>query len=169
MDSQANALFLPASSCLMWARATKRCADELLAGLATRVPRDRSLVTEHFFVIASMKLKDWCDVLQALHPPFAETCQIIFEVVTEDVKDVRDMREHDDEYLQGNGRHKQRYTYSTDRFSADASSTVVDEGRYLIGGRVHVESIVAAVDRFLQELIKQLPDVNLDWLGKQVP
>jgi hypothetical protein len=163
--SQETPLFMPVFSCLMWARATKRCADDLLEGLLNTVPpRQQSLVNEHFFLISIMKLRDWCDVLQALHAPFANTCQVIFDVTTDDVKDVRDMREHDDEYLQGHGRHKERYTFSTDRFSADASSTTVDEGHYLIGGRVDVQAIVTAVDSFLSELIRQLPSVNLEGL-----
>ncbi|MBB3256846.1 hypothetical protein F4827_001692 [Paraburkholderia bannensis] len=165
MEEQENKLYMPVFDCLMWAKATLEVGNKLI--VPKMVPRDESRINEHFFVISIMKLSNWCDVLQALDDRFSEPCKIISDVVTEDVKNVRDMREHDDEYLQGSGRRKDKFMFQAEDFSSDASATIARDGEYLIGGRVHVQKLMDAAGRFTAAVEALLEDVGLGWMKKR--
>lgn len=61
------------------------------------------------------------------------------------IKEVRDMQEHDDEYLLEEGRNQGRFVHEDGGVAADATSLIVIDGAILIGNRVHVQSVRAAV------------------------
>ena len=84
------------------------------------------------------------------------------------------MREHDDEYLEGKGRNQNDYIADVKLSSCsllgdlngkcDASSTIVLDGQYLIGGRVSVGQTIEKVTNLLEVLTafmhKQWPWTN---------
>jgi hypothetical protein len=160
-----DARYMPIYQCRMWARAVLRTGYDVLAVRhLEKNARENQQVSEHFFLIALLKLNDWCDVLQAVEPELIGACSTVLHAVTADVKDVRDMREHDDEYLQGGGFRKDQYWVTREGWSADASSAIVDAGQYLIGGRVSVQEFMGRANAFLEELQRRLPDMGLDWV-----
>lgn len=61
------------------------------------------------------------------------------------IKEVRDMQEHDDEYLLDTGRNQGRFVHNDGGVAADATSLMVIDGAILIGNRVHVQAVQAAV------------------------
>jgi hypothetical protein len=69
-----------------------------------------------------------------------------------DAKEIRDIREHDDEYLTDAGWYPDNATpklaagYPAGSVAADATSSIIDPGRYLIGGRLHVEGAMKAAE-----------------------
>jgi len=87
------------------------------------------------------------------------------------IKDVRDMRVHIDEYLKGKGgkekKDNARFVYeSPDElypaqpfaghlFTGDASSTIIFDGAYLIGGRINVQDTIIVLERLLPDIIKK--------------
>jgi hypothetical protein len=99
------------------------------------------------------------------------------------VKDVRDMRTHIDKYAKGKGNVQDRFIYKSSDdlypskpfadhlFAADATSTIVLDGVYLIGGRVNVQiametlkkiqpSIQEACDKYMFSHQVKNPDFN---------
>lgn len=85
------------------------------------------------------------------------------------IKDVRDMRVHVDEYLKGKGgknKDNARFIYESREeqfpvapsaqhlFAADATSTIVIDGEYLIGGRINVNKTLAALEKLLPDIVK---------------
>ena len=67
-------------------------------------------------------------------------------VKLEYIKDIRNMRTHANEYISGKGRDKDRYMFEAPpSYAADATSTIIINGQYLIGGRLDA---FAALDIF---------------------
>ncbi|WP_134046904.1 hypothetical protein [Paraburkholderia caballeronis] len=164
MTTERNPIVSPALRCRKWARAVINLGRKILNTPAL-ADGDMQFANEHFFLISIMKLYDWCDVLQAVEPRFANASKIVFDVVTPDVKNVRDMREHDDEYLQGGGRRKKEFIFTAGAaISIDATSTFVTDSGYFIGGRVNVAVLVDAASRFLPMLFDELDAVGLPWI-----
>lgn len=85
------------------------------------------------------------------------------------VKDVRDMRTHIDKYSKGRGNAQDRFIYESPDdlfpskpfadhlFAADATSTIIIDGQYLIGGRVNVQKSIEILKR-LQPSIQETCD-----------
>jgi hypothetical protein len=78
-----------------------------------------------------------------------------FLPAAEHVEDVRDMHEHEEEYLAGVGKFPDRYRHKGGVWEgASAHSTTVQGDDYLIGGRVNLGLLLAAL-RKLQPKIEQ--------------
>jgi hypothetical protein len=105
----------------------------------------------HFFVIAAYKLIEYykwastfglCATLN-----FSEICAFS----ENDIKDLRNMREHLVEYFQGHGHSTERWFVETPQFIADASSVVGT----MIGGRLDWIQFAAAAERLLRKLLAE--------------
>jgi len=99
---------------------------------------------ETFFVIALNKLIKWLDRIDN-----AEATRIVneFEAKFTLYKNVRNMREHDVEYYFGEGDKQKEFIVQdrSKRFAADASSTIILDGEYLIGGMLDVNKVIKYV------------------------
>jgi hypothetical protein len=105
----------------------------------------------HFFVIAAYKLieyREWASTF-GLCPTvdFSE----IDAFSEQDIRDLRNMREHVVEYFQGRGLASQRWFAETPHFKADASSVVGT----MIGGRLDWIKFAAAAERLLPKLLAE--------------
>lgn len=107
---------------------------------------------DHFFVIAANKLQEY----QAWARSFGLFEGVDFSEIDsfprQDVKDLRNMREHIVDYFSGGGREKQRWHVETPEFRADASCLVGT----LLGGRLDYVAFAGAAERLLAQL-KSVP------------
>jgi hypothetical protein len=105
----------------------------------------------HFFVISAYKLieyRDWCrsfGLFKAVD--FSE----IDSFSKDDIRDLRNMREHIVEYFKGEGNAKDRWKVQTPGFGADASSVVGT----IIGGRLDWVKFSEAAKRLLPALLSE--------------
>jgi hypothetical protein len=105
----------------------------------------------HFFAIAAYKVieyRNWAATL-GLCPKvdFGE----IDAFSKQDIKDLRNMREHIVEYFQGHGHASKRWFAETPHFKADASSDLPT----MIGGRLDWPKFAAAAERLLPKLLAE--------------
>ena len=105
----------------------------------------------HYFVIATFKLFKYYKWSKQhnLFPnvDFSELDSVNYQ----DIKDLRNMREHVVEYFQGDGNAKMRWWIETSDFKADASSCVGT----LIGGRLDYVAFTEIANKILPELLKE--------------
>jgi hypothetical protein len=153
--------FMARASCRQWLLAVetqkRRCLGHLAEHAAVDdVPlrlrgqrhldiADASRVDEHFFVVALGNADKWLGrlaTLEADKQPFHD--RLLSDVPH--LRDVRNMREHADEYFEGDGRAQDRFIFHTDELTADATGTIVMGDKYLLGGRLDLinAGVVAA-------------------------
>jgi hypothetical protein len=105
----------------------------------------------HFFAITASKLiefRDWVFTF-GLCPTvdFSE----IDQFPAQDIKDLRDMREHVVDYFIGKGKFPARWNFQTPEYTADASSVHQTK----IGGRLDWVEFGAATERLLPKLLAE--------------
>ncbi len=117
---------------------------------------------QYFFLIAVNKAREWLieggTIITELEPLASD-----FDKSVPFVKEVRNMREHEIEYLKNNGYAQDKFVRSVGppgTVAADASSTIVNEGAYLIGGRLNVKNAISAANEIypkVKEILYSLP------------
>ena len=103
----------------------------------------------HYFAISAFKLiefRDWA-ISEGSCPSVDFSCLAAFSL--QDIRDLRDMREHVVDYFRGQGHRLARWNKTTADFKADASS--VDGSN--IGGRVDWVALGAAAGLLLNQLL----------------
>ncbi len=119
-------------------------------------------VDEHFFLIAAMKAYDWIKLAKDGGKGPVTDMEAFLGVLAPHTADIRNMREHDDEYIRGKGRNQDRYEtpvessfpnkYRSDGL-CEASTTIVNSDKeYLLGGRVCLRRVTAAAATLLVKL-----------------
>lgn len=111
---------------------------------AVRLMHGRFQYKSALFLVALNKVNRWARELQK-HDPEKITGTQQFLKSFEKGKVLRDMREHDDQYMDGRGRKQDQFVYTIEDgwVSLDATSTVVIGGEILLGGRVSVQQMIA--------------------------
>jgi hypothetical protein len=132
--------------------------DQRQAAMERRIP------AEHFFVIAVGKSEIWLNELADLEPGVKGTFDDYLRRLPH-ARDVRNMREHDEEYFKGKGRAQERFVHESDGGTVDGSATLIAGGKYLLGGRLDlIEAMDAArtvIDRLFptrESLYQQPPE-----------
>lgn len=132
-----------------WANESIRLGGSLLSNNESRA---RTSLDEHFFLTSATMLNKCCNYIADNSSDAGEIkAAKAFIDVSEDARDVRNKREHFDEYIDGN--HKTRQSqFTTERGNtiADSTSTIVDDSGYHLGNKATVETIVAACHDFLK-------------------
>jgi hypothetical protein len=123
--------------------------------------RDESYVQDYFFIIALNKLRNW---LLKMRKDLPETMGLIdsFFSKNPEIKELRDMREHEIEYLEGKGKKQEEYSKDVkkyvnpkfEKFQVDAHVTIKtkDNSRIIIGGRLEVEKILRNTTKLKHDL-----------------
>jgi hypothetical protein len=106
---------------------------------------------EHYFVIAAYKVIEYRQWVRSLGLCNGADFSEIDSFSRQDLKDLRNMREHIVEYFQGKGNEKTRWYIETPEYRADASCTVGT----MIGGRLDYVRFTGAAERLLSKLLKQ--------------
>jgi hypothetical protein len=120
--------------------------------------RDLSMwrrIEEHFFVIAVGKAMDWLKELKSADTSCHSPIDDFFSKIPH-AREIRNMREHDNEYSRGKG-HKQsaflhKITGYKANISAAATATVILNEGYLIGGRLNVQETITAAEKLQQAI-----------------
>lgn len=111
----------------------------------------------YYFLCALRQVDRWLRHASGVDAELASAFAT-FESGAPHLKDLRDMREHEDEYLAGGGENADRYKARIGGIEADAHSIVIQGDAYLIGGgRLDVAKTVTA----LRELLRVVETVRL--------
>jgi hypothetical protein len=140
-----------------------RAAQPQMEFQSTHTLRDWIRTEEHFFIIAVGKAIDWLEELKSANASVKLPIDDFFNQLP-NARDIRNMREHDNEYLRGKG-HKQTKFHQevkvedvtkgvsgNGRISADATATVIIGNNYLLGGRLNVQETIKAAEN-LQNIL----------------
>lgn len=122
----------------------------------------KAYVHDYFFVITVNKLCEWLKELRKLRGDLKSDIDKYFSQLP-DVKTLRNMREHEIEYLKGKGRFPQKYRQDVaknidpnqfSKFEIDAHVTVKtkDISKVIIGGQLDVGLIKQATLNLLSKL-----------------
>lgn len=102
-------------------------------------------IEEYFFIIAVDKAGKWLKETSNLYPQF-KAYSTEFDNKTPLAKEIRDMREHEIDYIKGKGWQQDKFIsdvgLNPGEIAADATSTIISENEYLIGGRLNVQQAV---------------------------
>lgn len=127
--------------------------------------RDILDIEEHFFIISLGKSIDF---LQALGSYKYEVKEILKEINDtigiQNIINLRNMREHDDEYIRGNGNKQSEFIHESEDkvFEADATSTIRIDDKHLLGGKIEVASVLRLYKRLLPKVNEIYEKVNED-------
>jgi hypothetical protein len=108
-----------------------------------------TLVDEHCFLIAVNQSRKWANSLVSISPSYQDAVRV-FNDGLPDIRILRNQREHGIEHMEGRGHYQSSYTISCEvnngqlSVEMDASSTIICDEGYLIGGRVNVQAVMAA-------------------------
>ena len=102
---------------------------------------DVSRLEEYYFIIALNKALEW---LLESKQKFIEVQPLIERINTElpYIREVRNMREHEIEYFKNEGRNQRNFIRPLGKEGqsiADATSMIVNEEGYFVGGRISVQ------------------------------
>lgn len=103
-------------------------------------------------------------VLQLLESPNNENAyRKIINVIDKDIGkqiivDMRNMNMHDLDYFRGNGNAQERFLYTSDGGTADATSTIVTERGHMLGNRLCVEEVILTFKKILPDIKKIFDD-----------
>lgn len=107
----------------------------------------REVYEAYFFVCAVRQAMRWLTHVREYEPKLAADIDA-FESATPHLKDLRDMREHEDEYLSGEGKKDKRddflFLFAGMHLTA-SSVAVTGDDDYLLGGRVSLPKTIAAL------------------------
>ncbi|WP_099157283.1 hypothetical protein [Virgibacillus ndiopensis] len=122
---------------------------------------DQTFMHRHFFLISAAKARDWLIELADVDMELKEILKTLDDKFP-DLRDVRNMNEHDISYYKGKG-HKQKNFHKAvgNDFITDGTSIRVEGNDYLIGDRLNVQHVI---DYFTQiyPIIKAKLD-NIDY------
>ncbi|WP_026893068.1 hypothetical protein [Lacrimispora aerotolerans] len=133
--------------------------------------RFRIFMEEHFFIIALAKSIDFFKKFNH------------FDAIRNDIynnwgkttiDDIRNMREHDDEFIVGKGKTRPQnflHEYQSRRYISDATSTIMDFSKreYLLGGRLNIFEVVdfynnkfKNINAIYEKLIKEIKNNEMN-------
>lgn len=159
--SDAEQRFMAFEGLVQWTAATveqgKRVDEataRMTAGLSSGDQRllAAQLRTEHhYFAIAANKVLEHREWVLRLGLCTQVEFSVLDQFSRQDVRDLRNMREHVVDYFEGVGRDKARWMVETPEFKSDASAAV----GMLIGGRLDWKLFSEAAESLLPVLLGQ--------------
>lgn len=122
---------------------------------------DMIFLHQQFFITALDAAYDW--MKESIHHDIGlEDVLLEIDKLFPDIKDIRNMNAHDIEYYKKRGRKQEKFIYEEKGvFSADATSVIVTDGKYLIGGRLCLQDVVGYFEKIYPEIVKISRDVAL--------
>jgi hypothetical protein len=130
-----------------------------------KLDSDNSYVQDYFFIISLNKLENWLFELKKSVPNLNSHIDAFFKSFPE-LKSLRNMREHEIDYLKGKGWHQDEYSKDVSPFvdfnqfanlKIDAHVTIMtkDLSSIIVGGRLNVGKIKTETIK-LQNTLKDL-------------
>lgn len=94
-----------------------------------------------------------------------DLCNASFEFIedfsNQDIKDMRNMTFHADEYIMGKGNFQNRFVHTTENIACDATSIICDDSGTKIGNRINLEKTMTNAKVLLNEL--KILDKKTKW------
>jgi hypothetical protein len=123
------------------------------------VLNDLRIVEEHFFVIAVSKAIDWLKEVKNFRLELSSEIDLFLQSLPE-VKDLRNMQEHDVDYFKGKGNAQKRFVKTLADMTVDASASISNDDGYLIGGRLNVQQAMRAAQKLYPEVEKAVLEIH---------
>ena len=118
--------------------------------------RMRRRMEEYFWIMATKKaiiyLSETSKYSQNLKDIVDRLCK---KIDKESIIDIRNMREHDNEYVCGKGFSKEKYIKYAPNLISDAVSTYRKDGKVLLGGRIDAEQVVNAFESEIENIERE--------------
>jgi hypothetical protein len=133
---------------LVFLQGVRHQGERLLA--VPFLDRDLSLLEEHLFVVTAHQAGVWLEAATRRGTLSKKEVKA-YLVLRSEIRELRHMREHGDEYLRGKGNRPEDYVRLDEARSiaADASSTIITDEGYELGLRVTVEHVMEAAEEVL--------------------
>ncbi|WP_019471793.1 MULTISPECIES: hypothetical protein [Pseudomonas] len=132
-----------------WANEAIRIGNELIGG-SESTPRMRSVLDEHFFLTSITMLNRICKYISENSPDQDEVkAAVDFFDKSTDARDVRNKREHFDEYIDGNHKRQAEFVVEKNGVSADLTSAYVDEHGYHLGNKATIQVLIKSCEDLL--------------------
>uniref|UniRef100_A6VW85 Uncharacterized protein n=1 Tax=Marinomonas sp. (strain MWYL1) TaxID=400668 RepID=A6VW85_MARMS len=113
----------------------------------------RRMFDEHYVLTATVMSVRFSKQIVHHSPKNVKESLTSFIKATEDAVDVRDMREHSDEYFLGKGRKKDEFFKgSGNGIQCDMSSSIQNENGYMLGNLIAMETIQFQCETLLEVL-----------------
>lgn len=117
---------------------------------------------DHYLKISMKNAIDW---LEILNDYIEETNEIYTELSEKkDILDLRNMAEHEIDYYYNKGHYQKRYIDSETKLTA--SETGIENGEYLIGGRLRLSYVYEIFKKLYQIIISNKFTVTLNGINK---
>ena len=117
---------------------------------------------DHYLKISMKNAIDWLGILNEY---IEETNEIYTELSNKkDILDLRNMAEHEIDYYNKKGHYQKRYIDSKTKLTA--SETGIENGEYLIGGRLKLSYIYEIFKKLYQIIISNKFTVTLNGINK---
>ena len=117
------------------------------------------IVEEHFFVISVSKAVDWLKEVKKFRIELLTEIETFFHSLPE-VKDLRNMREHDIDYFKGKGKAQNRFVKVLTNMTVDALASFSSTDGYLVGGRLNVQQAIRAAQRLYPKVEKAALEIH---------
>ena len=114
----------------------------------------RRVLEEHFFLTSITMANRMCRYIsQNTDNEIERTASLRFVESSNAAKDVRNKREHFDDYIDGDHPRQKEFTRRRGSVSADLTSTIVDRDGYHLGNKATVQVLISECNSLL-EVIK---------------
>lgn len=129
---------------IAWADEAIRIGGVLVNG-ARPLPPQRSVLDEHFFLTSITMLSRICKYFSQNSPvPDEAKAAERFYSSSKEAINVRNKREHFDEYIDGTHKRQKEFVNTRGCITADMTSSQVDESGYHLGHDACVQDLVSA-------------------------
>ncbi|WP_347861533.1 hypothetical protein U0355_12955 [Salimicrobium sp. PL1-032A] len=78
------------------------------------------------------------------------------------IRELRNMREHEIEYYKDEGYKQEKFVRVFGMNASDATSTIVTNGNYYVGGRISVQEVKSVFESFLPIAIMKYDEFMLN-------
>lgn len=134
-----------------------RCFDNFHCSDKNRMDdvSDLSRIEEYFFVISLNKAREWLIEGKQYIQEFEEMIANIDKELPF-IKEVRNMREHEIEYYKSKGIKQKNFIRPLGEPGyaiSDATSTIVDESGYFVGGRISVQVSIRLFNELHEKIL----------------
>jgi len=103
-------------------------------------------IEQYFFIIAVNKAREWLSESAKALPELQPVAKK-FNDALPDVKELRDMREHEIDYFKHKGWKQSDFVRRHRSTLADATGTIIDDDNYFIGNRLSVQQAIVVAEQ----------------------
>jgi hypothetical protein len=127
----------------------------------------KRIMEEHFFILAVGKSIDF---YKSNSDKFKKIIsKIETKIGIQNITDIRNMREHDDEYISKQGRKQSRFIIANENISTEADATGtgidLDKKQYWLGARVNIFTVAELYEEILTKVKRIRDEFNKNYFA----